>query len=451
MVVTVLAVLVAGAVGFFLGAWKGSALLGGRLHRPLPAEAKAPAGSGGSGPSKKEGKKGRRILYYRNPMNPSITSPVPAKDEMGMDYIPVYADEVETSRPAGTVRIDPVMVQKIGVRVARARCGVLHREVPAPGRVEYDQDHLWSIHSRFKGWAEKVMVARVGDRVKRGQPLLSIYSPALVATEQEFLLALASPGSQLLQAARERLRLFGVPEGFIRRLERERRVERVITLDSPGDGTVIDVGVLPGDYITPKTRLYRICDLSTVWVMAEIYDQDLPWVGKGDRALIESPVFPGRRMEARVDFVYPEMDRKARTVPVRLVVDNRKGMLRPGMFVDVTILAGRRERGLLVPDEAVVRSGKEARVFVQTGPGIFEPRRVVLGLEAQGMVEILSGIHEGDRVVTSAQFLIDSESRLKEAAAKMMHSGLVQPPGKGGGGNASGSRGGKGTGRGAKR
>ncbi len=413
----------AAALGYLLGARTGSrlkGLLGGgkaaiQEQRPSPA-AEKPAASG---------KKERRILYYRNPMNPSITSPVPAKDEMGMDYIPVYADELETSRPAGTVRIDPVMVQKIGVRVAKAQCRVLKREVTAPGRVEYDAERLWSVHSRFQGWAEEVFVAKVGDVVEAGDPLLSIYSPELVATEQEFLLALASPGGGLLDAARERLRLFGVPQDFVRELERSRRVKRAITLRSPGTGTVIDVGVLPGDFITPKTRLYRICDLSRLWIIAEVYDQDLPWIGKGDRAVVGSPVFPGRRLEASVDFVYPEMDRKARTVPVRLVVDNKRGLLRPGMFVDVTILAGRRRRALVVPSEAVVRSGKEARVFVQTEPGVFEPRRVVLGLEAQGMVEVLSGIRHGDPVVTSAQFLIDSESRLKEAAAKMMRSGLA--------------------------
>ncbi len=378
--------------------------------------------------------KGRKILYYRNPMNPSITSPVPAKDEMGMDYIPVYADEVDATRPAGTVKIDPVMVQKMGIRLAKVDCMVLKREVRAPGRVEYDQERLWSVHPKFKGWVEELYVAKTGDEVVGGQPLLSIYSPELVATQQEFLLALAAGGNGgggsgpfgLKDAALSRLELFGVPISFIKELESSRKVRRTISLKAPGKGVVLKVGALPGDYVTPKSELFRICDLSQVWVIAEIYESDLPWVREGDMVEVETPVMPGQTVKGRVDFVYPEVEGKTRTVPVRVVMDNTKRLLRPGMFVDVAIFSGLERKALVVPSEAVVRSGKEERVFVQTSPGVFEPRKVKLGLEAQGMAEVLSGVSHGEEVVVSAQFLIDSESKLKEAAAKMMRSGTAQ-------------------------
>lgn len=421
----VLAAVLAAAAGYYAG----GRMAGGGGHGAAGAD-EEPSGQA----SRKEG---RKILYYRNPMNPSITSPVPAKDEMGMDYIPVYADEIDASKPAGTVRIDPVMVQKMGVRVAPAGCVVLKKRVMAPGRVEYDQERLWSVHPKFKGWVEEVFVAKAGDQVKGGEALLSIYSPELVATQQEYILSRAAGGDALRQAALERLELFGVPPSFIADLEKEGRVRRAVTLKSPGKGTVLKVGALPGDYVTPRTELYRICDLSRVWIIAEVYDQDLPWIGEGDQVEVESAAAPGRKVTGRVDFVYPEVDVKTRTVPVRVVMDNRGGVLRPGMFVDVAILSGTGRRVLAVPSEAVVRSGKERRVFVMTGPGIFEPRTVVTGVEAEGMVEIVRGLSHGEQVVVSAQFLIDSESKLKEAASKMMRKGLAG----GGAGPASGAEG----------
>lgn len=381
-----------------------------------------------------ETKGGKKPLFYRNPMNPAITSPVPAKDDMGMDYIPVYADAAESTGPAGTVRIDPVLVQKMGVRTGMAMERTMSRQITTPARVAFNEESLTMVHSKFSGWAEEVLVNKTGEQVRKGQPLLTIYSPELVSTQEEYLLALANAkvlarssmkeirddAERLVRATRKRLAYFDIPEKVIRRLEETGEVKRDLPIDSPFTGTVIDIGVEAGHFITPKQRLYRIADLSKVWVYAEVYEPDLPWIHKGDMAMISVASQPGRRFTGTIDYIYPYEEGKTRTVKVRLIFDNKDGKLKPGMFADITIHAGKRDKVLAVPSEAIVRSGSREQVFVVTGPGTFEPREVVTGLEADGYTEIVKGLSRHASVVTSAQFLIDSESKLREATAKML-------------------------------
>ncbi len=378
--------------------------------------------------------KGKKPLFYRNPMNPSITSPVPAKDDMGMDYIPVYADDRSSSGPVGTVKIDPVLVQKIGVRTGMAMERTMSKVITTPARIAFNEETLFMIHSKFSGWAERVFVNKTGQQVRRGQVLLTIYSPDLVSTQEEYLLALSNArilskssieeiradARRLVQATRKRLSYFDIPEKVIRQLEKTGEIKRDLPIYSPYSGTVIDIAVEPGHYITPKQRLYRIADLSKVWVYAEVYEPDLPWLRKGDMAMISVASQPGRKFSGKIDYIYPYEEGKTRTVKVRLVFDNRDGLLKPGMFADITIHAGRREKVLAVPSEAIVRSGAREQVFVVTAPGVFEPREVVTGLEADGYTEIVKGLEPHATVVTSAQFLIDSESKLKEATSKML-------------------------------
>jgi len=373
-------------------------------------------------------------LFYRNPMNPAITSPVPAKDEMGMDYIPVYADASDSAGPAGTVKIDPVMVQKMGVRTGMAMERSMSRVITTPARVAFNEESLTMIHSKFNGWAEKVMVNRTGDKVHKGQILLTIYSPELVSTQEEYLLALANArvlakssmkeirddAERLVKATRKRLTYFDIPEQVIRQLERTGEVKRDLPIDTPFVGTVINIGVQAGHYITPQDELYRIADLSKVWVYANVYEPDLPWIHSGDMAMISVASQPGKQFSGIIDYIYPYEEGTTRTVKVRLVFDNKDGRLKPGMFADITIHAGTRDKVLAVPSEAIVRSGSKEQVFVVTGPGVFEPRQVVTGIEAEGYTEIVSGLNQHERVVTSAQFLIDSESKLREATAKML-------------------------------
>ena len=379
--------------------------------------------------------KEKKVLFYRNPMNPAITSPVPAKDEMGMDYIPVYADGgAGGDEPAGTVTIDPVTVQNIGVRTARAEQRSLSHAVRAVGRVDFNEERLARLHPKIEGWVEILRVATTGSVVKKNDILLSIYSPQLVSSQEEYLLALHnlqvlkdSPyeeirrGAQdLVDSARERLRLLDVPEHQIHELEVTRQLKKRIHIHSPFDGTVMKVGVREGQYVTPTTELYLLADLSRVWVYVDVYEEDLPWIKLGDKAEMRVRAAPGRTFHGKVAYVYPYMERKTRTARVRLEFDNPNLLLKPEMFANVTLRAGRVADAVVIPSEAVVRSGERDLVFVVREPGKFEPRQVTLGLSADGLVQILNGVKPGEEVVTSAQFLIDSESKLREATAKML-------------------------------
>ncbi len=377
----------------------------------------------------------RKPLFYRNPMNPSITSPVPAKDEMGMDYIPVYPEDLNGggAKP-GTVVIDPTVVQSIGVRTARAENRTISRSIQTTGRVAYDEELLTRLHPKVSGWIEKVFVSDTGALVKPDTMLLSIYSPQLVASEEEYLLALKNAETlkhspfpdvrrgalDLLRSTRERLELLDVPPHQIRELTRTRRIMKSLHIHSPAAGIVLKVGAREGSHVTPATELYAIADLSRIWVYVDVYEYELPWVRVGDAAEMRLVSLPGRVFKGKVTYIYPWLDPKTRTNKVRLEFDNREGLLKPDMFADVSIHAGRKATALVIPEQAVIRTGRKPKVFVQTGPGRFEPRTVRLGLSDGERVEVLAGVRAGEQIVTSAQFLIDSESSLKEAAAKMV-------------------------------
>lgn len=379
--------------------------------------------------------KEKKVLFYRNPMNPAITSPVPAQDEMGMDYIPVYADGgASGDEPVGTVSIDPVTVQNIGVRTARAEQRSLSHAVRAVGRVDFNEERLARLHPKTEGWIEVLRVSTTGSVVKKNDILLSIYSPQLVSSQEEYLLALHnlqvlkdSPyeeirrgAQELADSSRERLRLLDVPEHQIHELETTRKLMKRIHIHSPFDGTVIKVGAREGQYVTPKTELYMLADLSRVWVYVDVYEEDLPWVKQGDEAEMRVRAVPGRTFRGKVVYIYPYMERKTRTARVRLEFENPDLLLKPEMFANITLRSGRVVDAVVVPSEAVVRSGERDLVFVVREPGKFEPRPVTLGLASGGLVQIIDGVKPGEEVVTSAQFLIDSESKLREATAKML-------------------------------
>jgi len=384
-----------------------------------------------------------KILFYRNPMNPAMTSPVPAKDNMGMDYLPVYAeDQAQTGEPAGTLTIDAVTVQNIGVRTAIAKMTRLTHVVRAVGRVAYDEERIVRLHPKTEGWIETLRADKTGEWVKKNQDLLSIYSPQLVATQQEYLLALNnlkvlehSPieeirrgAEDLVNSARERLRLLDVPEHQLHELTDSRTIKKSLHIHSPADGIVINIGAREGQYVTRETELYMIADLSKVWVYAEIYEYELPWIKENDAVHMQLAAIPGRTFKGRLAFIYPYAEAKTRTIKVRLVFDNAGLILKPDMFADVTILASKQTDSLAIPAEAVVRSGAGTQVFVVRAPGKFEPRQVTLGLASNGDVAILEGLEAGEEVVTSAQFLIDSESKLREATAKMLEPSAAPAP-----------------------
>ena len=383
-----------------------------------------------------------KILFYRNPMNPSVTSPIPAKDNMGMDYLPVYAeDEAKADDSAGAVRIDAATVQNIGVRTALAKQTLLSHVVRAVGRVAYDEEHIVRLHPKTEGWIETLRADKTGQRVRKNEELLSIYSPQLVASQQEYVLALnnlkvleKSPiedirrgAEELVKSSRERLNLLDVPAHQLHELTDSQAIKKSLHIHTPADGIVINIGAREGQYVTPETELYMIADLSTVWVYAEIYEYELPWVKEGDPVHMRLAGVPGRTFRGRLAFIYPYAEAKTRTIKVRLVFDNADLLLKPDMFAEVTIQAGKQLDAVVIPSEAVIRSGAQTQVLVVRGPGKFEPRRVTTGLSSNDDIAIIDGLNAGEEVVTSAQFLIDSESKLNEATAKMMEPSAAQP------------------------
>ncbi|MEQ1620640.1 MAG: efflux RND transporter periplasmic adaptor subunit [Methylococcales bacterium] len=384
-----------------------------------------------------------KILFYRNPMNPLVTSPVPAKDNMGMDYLPVYADDEEkTDAPAGAVKIDPVTVQNIGVRTAIAKKTLLSHVVRAVGRVAYDEERIVRLHPKTEGWIETLRVDKTGQWVRKNEELLSIYSPQLVASQQEYVLALnnlkvleKSPiedirrgAEDLVKSSRERLKLLDVPEHQLHDLTTSQVIKKGLHIHTPADGIVINIGAREGQYVTPETELYMIADLSNVWVYADIYEYELPWVKEGDPVDMQLAGVPGRTFKGHLAFIYPYAEAKTRTIKVRLVFDNADLLLKPDMFAEVTILADKQLNTVAIPVEAVIRSGAQTQVLVVRAPGKFEPRQVTTGLSSNDEIAIIDGLTAGEEVVTSAQFLIDSESKLNEATAKMTEPSAPQAP-----------------------
>lgn len=389
------------------------------------------------------GSNGEKVepLFYRAPMNPDITSPVPAKDEMGMDYIPVYAEDQVSTGPVGTVLIDPVTLQNIGVRTAFAEEKTISRTIRAPGRITFDEEHLSRIHPKIEGWVEKLFINRTGDTIAANSILLALYSPQLVSSQQEYLLALKSWETQkdspfldvrksaedLVRITRKRLELLDVPEHQIKELEQTGEIMETIHIHSPFPGTILSVGVREGQYITPATELYRLADLTTVWVYADIFEYELPWVDVGDTTSMTVDALPGRVFEGTVDYIYPYLNPETRTARIRLVFDNSDLMLKPDSFSNVILKAATELDAIVIPSEALIRTGKRTAVFVVRGPGRFEPREVGVGIISDQEVQIISGLKAGDEIVTSGQFLLDSESKLNEVIAKMMAGEMEEP------------------------
>jgi len=385
----------------------------------------------------------KKPLFYRSPMNPSVTSPVPEKDAMGMDYLPVYADDdASAADAAGTVKIDAVTVQNMGVRTAIAKKSILSHVVRAVGRVSYDEERIVRLHPKTEGWIETMRVDKTGEKVIRNQDLLSIYSPQLVASQQEYVLALNnrnvlknSPiedirrgAEELVKSSRERLKLLDVPEHQLHDLTDSHAIKKSLHIHTPTDGIVINIGAREGGYVTPETELYMIADLSKVWVYADIYEYELPWVKVGDPVEMRLAGIPGRIFKGHLAFIYPYAEAKTRTIKVRLAFDNAELLLKPELFAEVTIYAGKQVDAVVIPSEAVVRSGAKTQVFIVRGAGKFEPRLITTGLASNGDIAVLDGVQAGEEVVISAQFLIDSESKLHEATAKMTEPSAPQQP-----------------------
>ncbi|HEV2436137.1 MAG TPA: efflux RND transporter periplasmic adaptor subunit [Verrucomicrobiae bacterium] len=364
---------------------------------------------------------GHKILYYKSTMKPGETSLVPAKDSMGMDMVPVYESEGSAS---SAITVDPATIQMMNIQTTEITRGPLRRTIRTVGTIDYNETALADVTTKFKGWIEKLDVDATGALVMRGEPLFEIYSPELYRAEAEYLAVLDStndPGSAALrEAAVEKLKFFDISDPQIAALEKAREPRKTLQILAPADGFVIEKNVVQGQMVDAGMTLYRLADLGIVWVYAQVYEQDLPYVQLGQEAAVKLASLPDREFRGRVTYIYPNVDEKTRTARVRLEFENPGYFLKPGMFVSVQIASELKPSVLLVPDSAVLRSGEKNTVFVALPGGKFDPRTVALGLEAeQDMYEVVSGLRAGERVVTSGQFMLDSESQLREAIQKM--------------------------------
>jgi Cu(I)/Ag(I) efflux system membrane fusion protein len=388
----------------------------------------------------------RKVLFYRNPMDPTVTSPVPMKDEMGMDYVPVYAEQAAPAAGGvtgmATVEITSEGIHLSGVQTEPAVFERVARSVRTVGTVTADETRIRHVHTKTAGWVEKLFVNFTGQLVRQGQPILSIYSQELLASQEEFLRARETAskfaaselpevrrgGEELLQSAEQRLRLFDVPEDFIAELKRTGQPQRAVTLLAPVSGFVTAKEVFEGQQIEPGMELFTITDLSRVWIEADFYEYEARALHVGQEAKVTLPYDPSRELAGRVTYVYPTLNPDSRTLRVRLEFRNPDFALKPAMFANVELPLEATD-GIVIPDSAVIDTGERQIVFVSLGGGRFEPREVTLGVRSSGKAQVLSGVAAGDQVVTRANFLLDSESQLRAAVAGMKKSSGRGPGG----------------------
>ena len=422
--------------------------------------------------------KERKLLYYRDPMNPGVTSDVPKKSSDGMDFVPVYAEATGsagekkiayykdpmhpwyTSDKPGKapdcgmdlvpvyegesgvkgIKIDPVTVQNIGVKVEEVVRKKLDKVIRTNGKVDYDERRVYSVNTKVMGWVEKLYVDFTGKIVRKGEPLMEFYSPELVTTQEEYLQALAyqkkleqsnldearKGSNELLESARRRLQYWDIPESEIRALERRGTPKKTMTIYSPADGIVTDKMVRAGQNVMAGMEMYKIADLSTVWVLADIYQYELGWVKLGQSVDIELSYLPGKPFKGTITYIYPYLSEETKTAKVRIEVRNTTSFeLKPDMFATVKIVSPLSIDAVVVPDQAIIRSGERNIAVIALGGGYFDPREVKLGVQSEGYVQVLDGIKEGEKLVISSQFLIDSESNLKAAISQMSgHAGM---------------------------
>ncbi|MDP2330818.1 MAG: efflux RND transporter periplasmic adaptor subunit [Reyranella sp.] len=394
----------AGGGAAVLWAWKGAVSLAPMSVAEAAAE--PPVGACGGG----------KVKYYRNPMGLPDTSPVPKKDSMDMDYIPVCEDGDEAGGNVVKVSLD--RVQRLGVRSEAVEERALSRTVRAFASVQFDERRQTVIAPKFGGWIERLHVNATGDTVTAGQSLFDIYSPELNVLQQEFLLANRLQGPQGIGDTR--LRNMDYPERELAKLRRGERAARIIAIPAPASGTVVEKTAVEGMRFQPGETLFRIVDTSTMWVLAEVYEQDLAFVKVGDMASVVVNTWPGRSFPGRVTFIYPALGKESRTARLRIEVANPDGALRADMAATVEIESPIAGRWVAAPDSAIIDSGKRQVVLVERDEGRYEPRPVKLGARVPGYVQILEGLKPGERVVTSATFLIDAESNIKAALAAFM-------------------------------
>ncbi|MEW6060892.1 MAG: efflux RND transporter periplasmic adaptor subunit [Bacteroidota bacterium] len=379
----------------------------------------------------------KKIAYYKDPMHPWFTSPTPGTSpDCGMDMVPVYEGESDTKG----IKIDPVVVQNIGVKIEPVVRKKLNKVIRTTGKVDFDETKVYSVNTKIMGWVEKLFVDYTGKVVRKGDPLMELYSPELVSTQEEYLQAIryknqltenstdvARKGAdQLIESAKRRLLYWDISEREINDLETRGIPRKTLTIFSPADGIVMEKMIFKGKNVMPGMDLYKIADLSTVWVQADIYQYELPWVNVGDKADIELSYLQGKTFSGRITYIYPMLNMETKTIKVRIEVHNTARIeFKPEMYANVKITSPISVNAVVVPEQAVIHSGERNIAVISLGGGYFDPREIKLGVSSEGEVQVLDGIHEGENIVVSSQFLIDSESNLKAAINQMAgHAGM---------------------------
>ncbi|NMP14971.1 efflux RND transporter periplasmic adaptor subunit [Thalassotalea sp. Y01] len=379
-----------------------------------------PVGSGDSSADADSGEK--KPLYWVAPMDSNYRRDKPGKSPMGMDLVPVYEEDsgADDFGP-GAVKIAPHVVNNLGVKTALVKTAPLTKMISTVGYVQYDEDKLLHIHPRVEGWVENLYVKAEGDPVEKGQALYTLYSPELVNAQEEFLIALKHNNATLIKAATQRLATLQLPAQYIADIEKTRRVKQSITFYAPQSGVLDGLKIREGFYVKPGNTLMSIGQLEQVWVEAEVFERDATQVKSGLPVIMTLDYLPGKSWQGTVDYVYPSLNEQNRTLRVRLKFNNEDYQLKPNMFAQVSIATESKPDALIVPKEAVIRTGKQDRVVLDLGDGQFKSIAVELGAIVEDQAEILEGLVEGDRVVTSAQFLIDSESSINSDFKRMVH------------------------------
>lgn len=357
------------------------------------------------------------VMYWVAPMDPNYRRDAPGKSPMGMDLVPVYADDNVPGE--GVVKIDPTIANNLGVRTAVAKRRPISRNIETVGYVAYDEDTVEHIHTRVEGWIESLITKASGERVRKGQLLFEFYSPTLVNAQQEYLAAARSGNSSLVTASLERLRALGVSKSEVARLEQERVVRRNVRVHAESDGVIAYLGVREGSYVTPATEVMSIAKLDKIWLLSEVLERQATWVSAGLKAKVELDYLPGKEWDGVVDYVYPEVDSITRTLKVRIRLSNMSETLKPNMFARVKIQGEPLGDVVQIPRGAVIRGGAVDRVVVSLGNGQYRSQPVSIGIESGDQIAIRRGLSAGEVVVVSGQFLIDSESNIESALGRM--------------------------------
>jgi len=358
----------------------------------------------------------KEVLYWVAPMDANYRRDKPGKSPMGMDLIPYYSG---ADNSINTVIISPVVVQNLGVRTAKAELTRLWRGIDTVGYVGYDESKVSHIHLRTEGWIEKLAIESEGERVKKGDFLFDVYSPKLVNAQEELVTALATGNKGLIRATKNRLSALGISASQVNKLQKTKKVKQRISIYAPQDGVVSDLPVREGMFVKPTQKVMTLGDLSSVWLLAEVFERQSQWVEVGQDAEVRLSYIPGKVWRGVVEYIYPSLDAKTRTLKVRLRFSNPGERLKPNMYANIKIFGGAKEKVIVIPLEGLIRTGREERVIISLGDGKFEARNVIAGIESGDYVEIIDGISESESIVTSGQFLIDSEASMRASLGRM--------------------------------